>query len=695
MNKLEAKKRIEKLKREIDHHRYLYHVLDKQEISDAALDSLKKELDDLEHQYPALITSDSPTQRVGGEPLKEFKKVIHDYPMLSFKDAFTEKDMRDWVDRMNRYLNQEINYSFYCEPKIDGLAISLMYENGVFVRGATRGNGKVGEDVTHNIKTISSIPMKIRINNELINSVSRNINQREKKEHKIVDNLLKKLNIKDRFEVRGEVYLELKEFDKLNKKRKKEELSLYANPRNVAAGSIRQLDSGITAERNLKFFAYSVVTDFGQITHEQEHILLKKIGFRTNQYAQYIENLSDVFAYHGMVGNIREKIDYEVDGIVAIVNDNNLFNRLGIVGKAPRGAMAYKFPGIEATTVVEDIKIQVGRTGTLTPVAILKPVNVGGVTVTHATLHNEDEIERLGLKIGDTVIIQRAGDVIPDIIEVLPDLRTGNEKVFKMPANCPECGKKSIKPEGEVNYYCSNPKCFARLKRGISHFISKKAFDIDGLGPKIIEQLIQNDLIQDPADIFNLRESDLLPLERFAEKSADNIIKSIRASKKIELGRLLYALGIRHVGEETAHDLARYYGDLNKIIKAEIEELEALHDIGDVVAKSIFEYFNDKKNIKLIKKLMASGINIIKPQKSINILAGKTFVITGTLSDISREEVKKEIRNLGGNVSGSVSKNIDYLIKGEKAGSKYKKAKAVGVKILNEEEFKKLLKKLT
>lgn len=689
MNKQEAKKRIEKLKQEIDHHRYLYHVLDRQEISDAALDSLKNELFNLEQQYPDLITPDSPTQRVGGEPVQGFTKVAHKFPMLSFNDAFSQDDMQAWVERMRRYLQSNINFDYYCEPKIDGLAISLIYQNGVFVRGATRGDGKVGEDVTQNLKTINSIPLKIEIKSYKSN---KKLSQREKDNEIDTDKLLKQANLNSRIEIRGEIYLDIQEFEKINRARKKSGEDLYANPRNVAAGSIRQLDPKITASRNLKFFAYSLPTDLGQKTHEQEHLLLKKLGFRTNPFTQYVENLSGVFAYHKMIGNKRSRIPYEIDGIVAIVNDNGLYRRLGVVGKAPRGTIAYKFPGFEATTIVKNIKVQVGRTGALTPVAILKPVNVGGVTVSHASLHNLDEIRRLGLKIGDTVVIQRAGDVIPDIIKVLPKLRSGQEKRFVMPVECPTCGAKIIKPENEVNHYCSNPDCFAKFKRGVNHFISKKAFDIDGLGPKIIEQLIENELIQDPGDIFSLKEGDLVPLERFAEKSAENIIAAIEASKEIELGRFLYSLGIRQVGEETAYDLAQYFGSLDKIMQANKEELESLHDIGGIVAQSIYDYFQDKKNIRLINKLIKNGVKIINPEKTKNALAGKTFVLTGKLKNISREEAKKEIRNNGGNVASSISSKTDYLIRGENPGSKLKKALDLKVKVISESEFRKLLK---
>ena len=621
MTKPATQKRINKLKAEINHHRYLYHVRDTQEISDAALDSLKKELADLEEKYPDLITPDSPTQRVSGQPLEKFKKVPHDIPMLSFNDAFSEQEMQDWVERLQRYLKREEPFDFYCEPKIDGLAISLVYEKGVLVEGSTRGSGKIGEDVTHNLKTIESIPLKI--DPKLV---------AKKSDNPTVDKLLQNFDVtKSRLEVRGEVYLDINNFELLNKKRVQKDLSPYANPRNVAAGSIRQLDPKIAAARNLKCFLYSVVTDFGQTNHEQEHIILDRLGFRTNPLTAYAKNLEAVFSYYEKLGKKRDGLDYEIDGVVVVTNDDKVSDELGVVGKAPRGSIAYKFPGLEATTTVEDIKIQVGRTGTLTPVAVLKPVLVGGVTVTHATLHNEDEIERLDVRLGDTVIIQRAGDVIPDIIKVLPKMRTGNERKFSMPAKCPVCNSSVKKPEGEVNYYCTNPDCYARFRRNLAHFISKKGFDIEGLGPKIIDQLIDNDLVQDAADIFTLKEGDLAPLERFAEKSATNIIAAINERKKIELGRFLYALGIRHVGEETAYDLAEHYGRLEKLQRADQEELAAIHDVGEVMAASIYKYFRDPKNRALLTKLLAAGVSPQKTKPAAKKLAGQTFVLTGSL----------------------------------------------------------------
>ncbi|MFH2105158.1 MAG: NAD-dependent DNA ligase LigA [Parcubacteria group bacterium] len=686
MNKSAAKKRIIKLRTEINHHRYLYHVRDTQEISDAALDSLKNELEKIEQQYPDLITPDSPTQRVSGEPLATFKKVAHEIRMLSFNDAFSEQDMESWIGRLQRHLGQKEPFDFYCEPKIDGLAISLIYENGIFVEGSTRGNGQMGEDVTHNLKTIESIPLCIDTSNTrtVLEKIEPTLHSRQQSEG------IKGLSL-NRLEVRGEVYLDKNDFDLLNKKRVQKDLPPYANPRNVAAGSIRQLDPKIAAARNLKCFLYSVATDLGQTTHEQEHIILNKLGFRANPLTAHAQNLTEVFSYYRQLGKKRDSLDYEIDGVVVIVNDNKLRNELGVVGKAPRGAIAYKFPGVEATTTVNDIKIQVGRTGTLTPVAVLEPVLVGGVTVTHATLHNEDEIERLGVRIGDTVIIQRAGDVIPDIIKVLPKMRTGAEKKFTMPAKCLVCGSPVKKPAGEVNYYCTNPDCYARFRRNLAHFISKKGFDIEGMGPKIIDQLVENELIQDAADIFTLTTGDLVPLERFAEKSAANIVKAANERKKIEFGRFLYALGIRHVGEETAYDLAENYGSLEKLQQASREKLAAIHDIGEVVATSLHKYFQDPKNQALLAKLLAAGVSPQKTKPVAKKLAGQTFVLTGSLENMSREEAKKMIRDAGGNISSSVSKKTNYVVAGKDPGSKYEKAKQLGVKVIGEKRLKELI----
>jgi len=541
MNKQEAKKRIEKLRREINHHRYLYHVLDKIEISDAALDSLKNELEKLEQQYPDLITSDSPTQRVGGKALEKFRKVEHFLPMVSLHDAFSEEEMRDWEERIQKLVpGKKLDY--YAELKMDGLAVSLIYENGIFVRGATRGDGKIGEDVTNNLKTIEAIPLKLEL--------------------KTISN--KPLAI-SRIEVRGEVIMTKKVFEELNKKYKKEGKPLLANPRNAAAGSVRQLNPEITAERKLDCYIYGLASDSGQKTHEQEHLIAKNLGFKTIKFNKYCRNLGEVVEFHNYWVKHKENLPYYCDGVVVTVNNLFLHEKLGVVGKGPRYIMAYKFAGEEATTIVEDIVVQVGRTGALTPVAHLKPVPVGGVTISRATLHNENEIERLGLKIGDTVIVRRAGEVIPDIVKVLPKLRTGKEKSFHMPKKCPICEsdveRREISDKKGVSaaYYCVNKNCFAQNRRRLAHFASKGAMDIVGLGPKIIDLLIKEGLASSPADFYELKEGDLVPLERFAEKSAANLIEAIDKSKKISLAKFIYALGILHVGEETADLLAKEF----------------------------------------------------------------------------------------------------------------------------------------
>lgn len=645
MTKEEAKERIKKLRKEINHHRYLYHVLDKQEISDSALDSLKKELFDLENKFPDLITPDSPTQRIGGKALKKFAKIRHFQPMLSFNDAFSKKDMEDWVSRISR-LSGNKKIDFYCELKIDGLAIELVYKKGVLATGSTRGGGIIGEDVTQNLKTIEAIPLSLKDNKNIT--------------------------------VRGEVFIPKKVFEKFKKD--------YANPRNLAAGSVRQLDPKITASRKLDSFIYDILIKAE--THEEKHKILKSLGFKTNPYNRYCRNLKEVFGFHQHVQKIREKIPYEIDGIVVIVNSNKIFDKLGVIGKAPRGAIAFKFPGKQAVTVVDDIKVQVGRTGALTPVAHLKPVEVGGVTISRATLHNEDEIKRLGLKIKDTVIVGRAGDVIPDIIKVLPKMRTGKEKEFRMPKNCPVCGSK-IKKKTALSY-CSNPQCFAQRKEYFYHFVSKPAFDIQGLGPKIIDQLIDVGLVSDPADLFELEKGDLVPLKRFADKSADNLVKAIKEKTDISLPRFIYALGIRNVGEETALDLAKHFTSLNRLRKAALEELKNIQDIGPIVAKSIYDWFKEKKNKDFLDKLLKL-VKIKTFSGAGKKLRNKTFVLTGELESITREEAKSKIRDLGGDVSGSVSKKTDYVVVGSEPGSKYDKAKKLRLKILNEEQFLKTI----
>lgn len=671
LSKTEVQKRIKKLRKEIQHHDYLYYVLNKPEISDAAYDSLKRELMELEKRFPEFVTPDSPTQRVGGPSLGKFKKVKHKIPMLTLQDAMDEKELRDWVDRVKRLLHpSEIKkLDYFAELKMDGLAMTLIYREGILVQATTRGDGYAGEEVTQNIKTVRPIPLRVRL-----------------------EALPKNYITPKEIEIRGEVFMKKKEFEKLCQKQKKKGEPPFANPRNAAAGSVRQLDPKITAQRKLDFFGYNLVTDLGQITHQEEHQLIKILGIPENPYNRYCKNLVEAIDFKRKIEKIRDKLPYEIDGVVVNVNDNRLYRKLGTVGRAPRGAIAFKFPGIEATTKLKDVILQIGRTGKITPVADLEPVKVGGVTISRATLHNADEIERLGVKIGDTVVVQRAGDVIPEIVKTIPSLRTGKEKKFVMPGKCPVCGSKLIRKPGEVDYYCQNKNCFATQKRFLHYFVSKKSFDIEGLGPQIIDQLLEEGLIKGPADLFLLKEGDLIPLERFAEKSAENLIGAIQNSKKIPLARFIYALGIRHVGEETAINLANYFGSIEKFKKATPENLEQVPDIGGVVAKSIQEWFDKKKNQKLIEDLIEVGIKIISPQKIQKKLRGKSFVFTGTLKSLTRDEAKNKVRMLGGEVSSSVSKKTDYVVIGESPGSKVEQAKKLGVRILSEKEFLKIIR---
>jgi len=671
MIKEEAKQRIEKLKKVISHHRYLYHVLNRQEISDAALDSLKHELYQLEQQYPEFITPDSPTQRVAGEPLEGFLKVKHDVPMLSIEDVFSEKELLDWENYLKRLQPSRHPFEYFAELKIDGFAITLIYETGILKCGATRGDGKVGEDVTQNLKTIESIPLKLRECRYLTSPAKR-------------------------IEIRGEVYMRKEAFEKVNQERKKKGEPLYANPRNLAAGSIRQLDPKLAASRPLEFLAYDLVTDLGQKTHSEGHQILKALGFKTDSYAKICKNLEEAIGLWRKIAKERATLPHLIDGVVVIVNDNDLFSKLGVVGKSPRGMRAFKFSPKQATTILKDIKLQVGRTGAITPVAYLKPVQVGGVTVSRATLHNTEEIKRLGVKIGDTVIVGRAGDVIPEVIKVLPKLRTGKEKKFQMPKTCPVCGRKLMRPAGEVVWRCENPDCQARRREFLYHFTSKKAFDIEGLGPKIIDQLMDENLISRPPDIFELKEGDLLPLERFAEKSAQNLVQALSKSKKITLPRFIYSLGIRHVGEETVIDLARYFGSIDKLKQASREELEKIPDIGGKVSESIYNWFQQKRNQKLIDDLIKVGVKILPPENPPagggKKLQGLTFVITGTLELMSRTEAEKKIRLQGGHPLSSLSKQTDYLVVGKEPGSKLEKAKELGAKTIGEKEFLEMIK---
>jgi DNA ligase (NAD+) len=677
----EAKQRINSLKTEINHHRYLYHVKDVQEISDAALDSLKHELDKIEGEFPKLITSDSPTQRVSGKALPEFKKVEHESRMLSLNDAFSLEEIKEWIKRVERHLHTDIKPEFFAEIKADGLAVSLIYEDGIFVRGATRGDGQIGEDVTENLKTINAIPLKLESHE--IKKLEGGLVSRAKES---VQN-----SQTGRIEVRGEVYIKKKDFEELNRKQKNKDAQQFANPRNVAAGSIRQLDSNVASSRKLSFLCWDIVTDIGQNTHAETHAIAQSLGFPIAKVNEYCDSINKLEKYFENIDKKREKLDFNIDGVVVILNDIKLYKKLGFVGKAPRGAIAWKFQAEQATTIVEDIIIQVGRTGALTPVAIFNPVQVAGSTVSRATLHNEDEIKRLDVRIGDTVIIQKAGDIIPDVVEVLGRLRPKNSKKYEMPKKCPVCKSDVLRKQGESAHYCTNKDCSARHRENLYHFVSKKAFNIDGLGPKILDQLLDVGLIKDASDIFILKKEDLQELERFDIRSAENLLKGVDNAREITLGRFIYALGIRHVGEETAQALALRFGSIENIQNKSQEDLSKVPDVGTVVAESLSEYFSDEKNRDYISRIIKNNV-AIKTEKLVSRkLEGKTFVLTGSLDSITRDVAKQKIRLFGGDVSSSVSKETDYLVAGEKAGSKLEKAKKLNIKVISESEFLKII----
>ncbi|MFH0792066.1 MAG: NAD-dependent DNA ligase LigA [bacterium] len=689
MEKKEAFIRIKKLKNLINHYRYQYHVLDRSMISDEALDSLKKELFDLEQLFPDLITMDSPTQRVSGKPLGGFVKVSHPAPMISFNDAFGDSDMEEWLVRMKRLLTEEEGrqIDFFCELKIDGLAIELMYESQVFTTGATRGNGLIGEDVTQNLKTVETIPLKIDLDTQ----------DRKGLVEMIGSDSLRQ--IVDKVYIRGEVFLSKREFEAINHEQEKNGLPPYANPRNVAAGSIRQLDSKVTGNRHLDSFAYELLVNFTK-THEKKHQILKAMGFKTSPHSRYCRNLKEVFAFYENCKKLRESLPYEIDGIVVIVNDNQLFNKLGVVGKTPRGAIAFKFPLKQATTIVLDIQAQVGRTGAITPVAHLKPVSVGGTMISRATLHNEDEIKRLGMKIGDTVIVGRAGDVIPDIIEVVTGLRTGKEKEFIMPKNCPSCKNKLERQNEEVVLRCANPDCFARRREEFYHFASRSAMNIVGLGPKIIDQLLSVGLVNNPADLYSLREEDLITLPNFGNKKADNTIKAINKNKRIDLARFIYALGIRNIGEETARDLAIHFKELKKIREAAADDFLLINGVGPVASRAVSRWFKDVRNNDIINRLIDNGIVVVplrspveKTKGKEKSLSGQILALTGELSSMTREEARENIRQRGGRVSSVVGKSTNYLIVGNNPGSKLTEAHKYGVRIINESDFLIMIKK--
>jgi len=665
----EVVERIEKLKKTIEYHRHIYHVEDRSEISPEALDSLKKELFDIEMRYPELITSDSPSQRVAGEPLKIFKKITHKVSQWSFNDAFTEEDVVDFDERVKKILYKELNKqilpTYTCELKIDGLKVVLEYKKGVLFSAATRGDGKAGEDVTLNVKTIDSIPIILKKPIDII--------------------------------VEGEIWISKNQFEILNKERLKNNEVLYANPRNVAAGTIRQLDPKIVAERKLDTFIYDIsqIGEGGPKTQIEELELLKDLGFKVNKHKKVCKNIQEVISYWREWQKKNSKESYQIDGIVIKVSEKEYQKTLGFTGKAPRFAIAFKFPAEQVTTVVEDILFQVGRTGVITPVAKLRPVSVAGSVVSRATLHNEDEIKRLDIRIGDTVILQKAGDVIPDIVSVLKEMRTGKEKVFVWPKRILACGDdgRIERIPGQAAWRCVNKNSFEQQKRKFYHFVSKKALNIVKLGPRIIDVLLEENLITEYADIFRLKKGDLLLLPRFAEKSVDNLIFSIEGSRRTTLARFLVGLSIPQVGEETAYDLAKRFKYLEKLQGASFEDLEKIEGVGPVVARSIVDFFSSVENQKVISNLLKYiQFEDLMSSGEAGSLLGKTFVFTGGLESMDRDEAKDKVRNLGGRVGESVSKETNYLVAGESTGSKYKKAEQLGVTILNEEEFLKMLK---
>ena len=662
MNKSETKKRIDKLQKLINHHRRLYHTLDEPEISDTAFDALVHELADLEKEFPELMTPTSPTGKVGAQPLKQFQKVEHISRMYSLNDAFSEEDVRKWLEKLDNLGVHDIP-KFYCDLKMDGLAVELKYVDGFFTQGSTRGDGLTGEDITENIKTIATIPAQL--NGTAPGTVY----------------------------IRGEVYLTKKEFARINKEQVEKGGKIYANLRNTAAGSLRQLDSSITASRKLNFYGYDLISENNFQTKQDKYTAIQAWGITTNPHGKVVSSVKEIQKFRDHWEKGREKLDYELDGIVVSINDNQLYNQAGVVGKAPRGGIAYKFTPREAQTVVEDIQVQVGRTGVLTPVAYLKPVSIGGTTVSRATLHNIDEIKRLGVKIGDTVMVGRAGDVIPDILSVLTALRDGKEKYFHLSTKCPVCNTPIKKEAEQVASYCPNTDCPARQRETIYYFCSRNALNIDGVGPAIIDTLMDAGLVQDYADLFTLKVADIQNLDRFAEVSSANVIKAIADRKQVPFARFIYALGIMHVREETARVLAQHFHTLEKISEATEEELTVVEDVGPVVAHSIVEWFKRPYHRNILKKFEKSGLKIIADKGIVKgKLFGQTFVITGTLDSISREEAGAKIRALGGKTSSSVSQETSAVIAGSDPGSKYDKAQKLGVKILDEKEFLNLLK---
>ncbi len=663
-----VRKRVEELREQIDHHNYLYYVLDAPEIPDAEYDRMLRELEELEKRYPELITPDSPTQRVGAPPVKEFGEVRHDPPMLSLNNAFKDQEVRDFDRRVRERLGVE-QVEYHAEPKLDGLAISLIYEEGVLVRGATRGDGFRGEDVTANVRTIGAIPLRLRGSGY----------------PRVLD-------------VRGEVFMTKEGFERLNAAQERAGLKPFANPRNAAAGSLRQLDPNVTAQRPLTMYCWGVgLVQGGTLPGRHSAIMerLRDWGLRVSPKSQVVKGVEGCLAYYRRMAEERDELPYEIDGVVYKVDRIDWQERLGELSRAPRWALAHKFPAKEEMTRLLDVEWQVGRTGALTPVARLEPVSVGGVTVSNATLHNQDEIERKDIRIGDTVIVRRAGDVIPEVVAVVESRRPPDARKPRLPRHCPVCGSDVILLPGEKIARCSGGLyCPAQRREAIKHFASRRAMDIEGLGDKLVEQLDEKGLIRDVADLYYLHQEDLEKLERMGKKSAQNLLQALEKSKRTTLARFIYALGIRHVGEATAKEIADHFGSLERIMQATREDLEAVQDIGPVVAESIYRFFREKHNRDVIDKLLAAGIHWPAPPRRDREslpLAGKTFVLTGTLSSMTREEAKERLEALGAKVSGSVSKKTSYVVVGADPGSKYDKALRLGIPILDEPAFLELI----
>ncbi|MEK6775613.1 MAG: NAD-dependent DNA ligase LigA [bacterium] len=665
MNRKQAEIRAGRLRREIERHNRLYYIENQPEISDYEYDQLLEELMEIEKAFPDLVTPDSPSQRVGGAPLQGFQTVRHSIPMLSLGNTYSQEELREFAARTERFLKGEPS-QFVAELKIDGVAISLRYENGILVQGATRGDGTTGDDVTANLRTIRSIPLRIP-------------------------------EIRRAIEARGEVYMTRSGFERVNRERLAEEEEPFANPRNAAAGSLKLLDSKLTVRRPLEVFIYDLADkESGLTLHHQKLGRLSELGFRVNPYHRLCRGIDEVIGYCDEWADKRGTLDYDTDGVVIKVDAVSQQERLGFTAKSPRWAISYKFPAIQATTVLQEIRLQVGRTGAITPVAVLKPVTLSGSTVSRATLHNEDEIRRKDIRVGDTVLIEKGGEIIPKVVKVVTGRRTGKESPFRMPSACPVCGGKIERPEDEAAWRCVNPFCPAQLQRTLEHFVSRGAMDIEGMGEALIGQLVAKKMIRDYADIFSLTKEQLVSLERMGEKSSENILNSIERSKNRPLSRVIFALGIRHVGSKTAETLAETFHSLDDLSQASLEELEGIEEVGPVVAASIRGFFDSAKNREVMRRLKDAGVRTQEKRPASRRelpLSGKRFVFTGALS-LPRAEAEEKVKALGAATSSSVSKNTDYVVYGESPGSKYQKAQELGVKCLDEKEFMDLLRDL-